>query len=274
MAARAVTLVSVIMATRNNDAYLEAAVASLAAQTHTDWELVAVDDCSTDTTPAILERLSAADSRIRVFRNETNLRLARTRNRAIAEARGPYLAILDSDDEREPSSLEQQVAFMERNPGVVALGTGCQWCDEAMQRMNDRLYPLTDAEIRRTFLRYSPFCVPSLMIRASAVEGPAFDPAMHPADDIDGILRLGEKGKFANLPGTLYRLRTHASSMSQVEVRAQERKTFQVRRKAVREYGYHATIGDIAWNAGQAATMYLMPGWWRFRLFNRLRSSN
>ena len=81
------------------------------------------------------------------------------------EALGTYVALLDSDDEREPSSLEQQVAFLEARPDVVAVGTGCQWCDEKLDRLNDRLYPLSDAEIRKRILRYSAFCIPSIMMR-------------------------------------------------------------------------------------------------------------
>ena len=163
--------------------------------------------------------------------------------------------------------------FLEANPDVVAVGTGCQWCDEKMNRLNDRLYPLHDQEIRRTFMRYSPFCLPSVMIRASALDDPAFDVSMEPAEDIDLAMRLGMKGRLANLPEPLYRIRTHPRSVTQVGIRAMEKKTFEIRRKGTREYGYHATATDLAWNAAQYATMYLMPGSVRFRLFNRMRAS-
>jgi glycosyltransferase involved in cell wall biosynthesis len=266
-------LVSVIMPTRNHSAYLETAIGSLQAQTYANWELVVVDDCSTDDTPSVLDRLGQADARIRAYRNETNLRQTRTRNFAIGEALGTYIAQLDSDDEREPTSLEQQVAFLEANPDVVAVGTGCQWCDEELNRLNDRLYPLTDSEIRRTFMRYSPFCLSSVVMRASVLEQPVFDPAMEPAEDIDLAMRLGMKGKLANLPGTLYRIRTHPHSVTQVDIRPMEKQTFRIRRKAVREYGYRASLGDLVWNAAQYATMYVMPGSWRVRLFNRMRAT-
>ncbi len=264
---------SVIMPTWNQAAYIESAVASLLDQTFTNWELVVVDDCSTDETPSILERLSRSDDRIRAYRNETNIKQTRTRNFAISHARGVYITLLDSDDEREPASLEEQVAFLEENPDVVAVGTGAQWCDENMNRLNDRLYPLTDPEIRRTFLRYSPFCLSSLMIRSSVLGSPAYDPAMEPAEDIDLAMRLGTKGKLANLPGTYYRVRTHPQSVTQRDIRVMERKTFSIRRKAVREYGYRAGVVDLGMNVAQYVTMYLMPGSFRFWLFNKMRSS-
>ena len=266
-------LVSVIMPTRNNARYLDAAIGSLVDQTYRNWELIVVDDDSTDETPEVLSRLSKADSRIRPYRNETNLKQTRTRNFAVGEAVGVYIGQLDSDDERKPTSLEQQVQLLEANPDVVAVGTGCEWCDENMNRLNDRLYPTGDREIRRTFMRYSPFCLPSVMIRASALEQPAFDPAMEPAEDIDLAMRLGMKGKLANLPEPLYRIRTHPRSVTQVGIRAMEKQTFRIRRKGVREYGYRATPGDLGWNAAQWATMYVMPGSLRFRLFNRMRAT-
>jgi glycosyltransferase involved in cell wall biosynthesis len=261
------------MPTRNNADYLEAAIGSLIAQTYRNWELIVVDDFSTDGTPAILDRLSKADPRIRAYRNQTNLKQTRTRNFAIGEAAGTYIGQLDSDDEREPTSIEQQVAFLEANPDVVAVGTGCRWCDENMNRLNDRLYPLRDPEIRRTFMRYSPFCLPSVMIRATALDDPAFDIEMEPAEDIDLAMRLGMKGKLANLPGALYRIRTHPRSVTQVGIRVMEKQTFRIRRKAVRDYGYKASVGDLFWNAAQFATMYVIPGSWRFWLFNRMRAS-
>ena len=102
-----------------------------------------------------------------------------TRNAAIAQAVGTYAAFIDSDDQRKPTSLELQVAFLEQHPEVVAVGTGAEWCDEKMNRLNDRLYPLDDARIRRTFFRHSPFCLPSLMIRTSAFDTPAYDVALN-----------------------------------------------------------------------------------------------
>jgi glycosyltransferase involved in cell wall biosynthesis len=266
-------LVSVIMSTYDNAAYIEAAIASLIAQTHRNWELIVIDDCSTDGTAAILERLVESDDRISVRRTETNQGYSRNRNLAIPTARGKYVTFLDSDDEREPTSLEQQAGFLEANPEVVLVGTGCQWCDENLVRLNDRLYPLTDAEIRKRILRYSAFCIPSMMMRVAVLDDPVFDVDLYPADDIDLPLRLGLKGKLANLPDPLYRIRSHPKSTTQAKIRAMEKKTFEVRRKAVREYGYRATPVDIGWNAAQWATMHVMPGSWRFSLFNRMRAA-
>ena len=156
---------------------------------------------------------------------------------------------------------------------MVLVGTGCQWCDENIVRLNDRLYPLTDAEIREADPALLAFCIPSMMMRVAVLDDPVFDVDLDPADDIDLPMRLGLKGKLANLPGALYRIRSHPRSMTQVEYPRDGEEDVPMRRKAVREYGYRASIGDIGWNAAQWATMYVMPRSWRFWLFNRMRAS-
>lgn len=266
-------LVSVIMPAYNNENYIEGAVNSLLKQNYQNWELIVVNDCSSDKTGEVIDLLAKKDKRIRAFHNPKNIKQTRTRNFAISKAKGKYVTLLDSDDEREPTSLQKQVEFLESNPDIVAVGTAAQWCDEHMNRLNDRLYPLTDDEIRRTFFRYSPFCLASLMVRAKALDAPAYNPNVEPAEDIDLAMRLGMKGKLANLPEALYRVRTHQQSVTQRGARVMEKNTFRIRRKAVREYGYKMTLADKVYNAIQWLTMYLMPPRFRFWLFNKIRSS-
>ena len=102
-------LVSVIMPAYNASAYIEAAIRSVMAQTHTRWELLVIDDCSTDDTCAVVERLAAEDDRIRLIRNPHNSGVAATRNRGLELCEGAYVAFLDSDDVWHPNKLERQI---------------------------------------------------------------------------------------------------------------------------------------------------------------------
>jgi len=174
-------LVSVIMPAWNNEDYIETAVDSLLNQTYKNWELIVVNDASSDKTGEVIDRLAGKDKRIRAYHNKQNIKQTRSRNFAISKAKGKYIALLDSDDERLPTSLEKQLKFLETNSDVVAVGTAAQWCDGQMNRLNDRRYPLGNQEIRRTFFRYSPFCLASLMIRADKLESPAYNPQLEPA---------------------------------------------------------------------------------------------
>lgn len=109
-------MVSIIMPTYNAGRYIKESIDSVLSQTYTNWELLIVDDCSTDDTESVVR--SYKDPRIRYMRNEHNLGAALTRNRAIREAKGKYIAFLDSDDMWKPEKLEKQIAFMEQE-GVV-----------------------------------------------------------------------------------------------------------------------------------------------------------
>ena len=106
-------LVSVIMPSYNTAAYIEETVQSVLNQTYKNWELIIVDDCSTDETDDILSKFT--DERIRIYKNEKNSGAAVSRNRALREARGRWIAFLDSDDLWSPNKLEKQIAFMETN---------------------------------------------------------------------------------------------------------------------------------------------------------------
>lgn len=105
-------LVSVIMPAYNAGRFLEAAIRSVLAQTLTDWELLVLDDGSSDDTLAIARSLAAEDCRIRVLPNEQNMGVARTRNRGFDLCRGDYVALLDSDDLWLPNKLERQLERM------------------------------------------------------------------------------------------------------------------------------------------------------------------
>ena len=107
-------LVSIVMPTYCCGDYLADSVASVRAQTWTDWELLMVDDCSPDGTYELAQKLAAEDDRIRLFQTPANSGPAAARNMALENARGKYVAFLDSDDLWKPEKLEKQIAFMER----------------------------------------------------------------------------------------------------------------------------------------------------------------
>lgn len=107
-------LVSIIMPSYNTAAYIKETINSVISQTYQQWELIIVDDCSTDNTDEIVGSF-LKDSRIRYMKNERNSGAAVSRNRAIREARGKWIAFLDSDDLWMSEKLEKQIAFMKRN---------------------------------------------------------------------------------------------------------------------------------------------------------------
>lgn len=106
-------LVSIIMPSYNTASYIKDSIKSVLNQTYDNWELIIVDDCSSDNTDEVLAEID--DPRIRVYKNEVNSGAAISRNRALKEAKGQWIAFLDSDDIWMPEKLEKQIAFMTDN---------------------------------------------------------------------------------------------------------------------------------------------------------------
>ena len=107
--------VSIVVPVYNAASYIRETVEMVKAQTYSDWELILVNDCSTDNSLEILDELSDADSRIKVYSNEKNSGAAMTRNNGVSKVNGRFLAFLDADDKWMPNKLEKQLAFMEEH---------------------------------------------------------------------------------------------------------------------------------------------------------------
>lgn len=121
-------LVSIIMPSYNCGQFVEETIRSVQAQTYQNWEIIFMDDCSMDDTIKLVSGLRAKDERIKLFQNNVNSGAAVSRNNALREAKGKWIAFLDSDDIWEPEKLEKQVRFMEEN-GYAFSYTGYQEID-------------------------------------------------------------------------------------------------------------------------------------------------
>lgn len=115
--------VSIITATFNSERFIEQTIISVLNQTYTNWELIIVDDASTDSTLSIINIFSSKHTNIRVFVNETNQGAAITRNKGTEEARGDFIAFLDGDDLWKPTKLEKQLSFMAKRKADVSFSS-------------------------------------------------------------------------------------------------------------------------------------------------------
>lgn len=108
------SLVSIIMPVYNSEDFLEASIQSVLNQSYKNWELIIVDDGSTDASLKIIKKFQREKSEIRLLINNENMGIAATRNKGIGAARGEFVAFLDSDDRWQPKKLEKQIAFMKK----------------------------------------------------------------------------------------------------------------------------------------------------------------
>ncbi len=133
-------LVSVVMPAYNGEKYIGKAIQSILDQTYQDWELIIVDDCGTDKTMEIVNKYK--DKRIQVIHNNKNEGIAFSRNKAIENSRGDYIAILDDDDIALPNRLKIQVDYLDTHPEISVVGGRSYWIDD-----NDQIIKSTTATL-------------------------------------------------------------------------------------------------------------------------------
>lgn len=207
--------VSVLMPVRNEERYLQAALDSLYRQSFTQWELVAVDDGSSDSTPALLSAAAGRDNRVRVIRREGE-GLVPALNAGLQSCRAPLVARMDGDDICHPRRLESQAQYLEKHPevGLVAssfrhfprtgLRRGMIDYEKWQNRLDD--HPL----ILRDLFVESPFVHPGIMTRRSIMEELGGYRDCGWAEDYDLWLRMAATGtRFARLPAPLFFWRDH-----------------------------------------------------------------
>lgn len=215
--------VSVIMPVYNGERFLRTAVDSVLAQTFGDWELIVIDDASTDSTPEILA--AYRDPRIQVLHNERNKHTAASLNRGIAAACGRYIANLDADDVFLPGRLAEQVRHLETHPGVVLVASAAHLIDEHGARVGLHPGGLNDCELKFTFVSRNPVIHSTVLFRAEAagqLHGYSEDPGYSTVSDYEFWSRFAFRGKAHVLPQPLAEYRIHPSSMSAVHHNNQE----------------------------------------------------
>jgi glycosyltransferase involved in cell wall biosynthesis len=218
-------LVSVLMAVRDGEPFIRAAVESVLGQTLADFELLVVDDASEDGTAALVE--SYGDERIRLVRLPSNVGQAPALNLGLAECRGLYVARLDADDACLPQRLERQVATLDADPGLAVVGSWMEYVDEEGRTIGfQRGRIRTRAQfVFQTLVSYVLISHPAAMYRrAVALELGGYDPELAPSEDKDlwrRMLLAGWDGRIVEEP--LVRYRIHAQQLSQVQAERQRR---------------------------------------------------
>jgi len=141
------------------------ALESILAQTFTDWELIVIDDGSTDATTDLVRRYAEKDSRINLVCNETRLSLAWSLNKGIWLAKSDLIARVDADDIILPERLSKQYEYLQTHDEIDMLETGAYLLDVTGQRVNSISLPQTHAELKRMLFHKIQFFHPSVMIR-------------------------------------------------------------------------------------------------------------
>ena len=219
--------VSVLMGIYNCADTLEEAVDSIINQTFTDWELIMCDDCSTDNTLEVAQKIAEKDSRIKVIKNEKNLTLAPTLNRCIEVASGKYVARMDGDDICDPTRFEKEIEILEEHNEYAIVSCQMNLFDN---KGIYRVIEYKEKPQKQDFITGSQFCHAGCMIRTESIKAVGgYSESMNykRVEDYDLWVRMYKAGYIGyNIQEPLYSMRDDRNALS--------RRTFESRKNEAR----------------------------------------
>jgi glycosyltransferase involved in cell wall biosynthesis len=236
----ALPLASVLMPAYNAERYVGEAIDTILGQTFRDFELLIVDDGSTDRTRQIVQQYERQDPRIRLLAR-AHAGIAATLNAGLAAARQDFIARMDADDRALPDRLDQQVAYLLGHPECVAVGGQALLIDPDGLSIGPFRVPLTHAEIDRAHLAGiggGGILHAATTMRAAALLAiGGYRAEYEPAEDFDLFLRLAEVGQLANLPAIAHEYRMHPQAAGYARAQQQARRLLEALTDAYRRRG-------------------------------------
>ena len=273
-------LVSVVMPVYNPGKYLVDAIDSILSQTFSNFEFIIVDDASTDGSWKIIKSFAKKDSRIIAFKNKINLGVSLTSNIAISQARGKYIARMDSDDVSTPDRLQKQVDFLKNHPQIIVVGGQCAIVDENNQVVGFKKFPLTQNQIKDMIFWAVPIQQGYMMVNTSLLPKNFtwYHPSKFSAEEVDLYFNLLKYGHFANLPDNLYFYRKISTSLSHQNPKKTFWITLKSRFNAVKN-GFKPSLLAIIINLVQIGVILVIPNqiimslWYLIRGINKINPS-
>lgn len=205
--------ISVILPVYNAEKYIYDSINSILSQTFQDFELVIIDDCSTDSSYDLIKEIASFDSRIRIFKNKKNLRLIDTLNFGLSVSQAKYVARMDADDICEPNRLEIQYNLIV-NSGAVIVGSNYR----VFGSKNRIIYnPSSNESCKAALLTCSPFCHPAVMMNLDIIKKNdiKYSKEYLHAEDYEFFIRLSKFGNVMNSDEILFNYRFHDNQISQ-----------------------------------------------------------
>lgn len=222
--------VSILLPVYNVRDYVAETIESVLSQTHSDFELIVIDDFSSDDSVSIIENYCKKDDRVQLYKNKRNLGISKTLNHGLSKASGKYIARIDGDDLMGPDRLKRQLNFLEENPDYGLVGCWVNNIDENGLLINKCEYPVTHEQA----LKCITICSPVLhiwMARTDLYESLGGYRDTNPAEDYDLLLRTVDLGfKIGNLPYYDAHIRLRDGNTMSVAA-LKQRKTFNYLRK-------------------------------------------
>ena len=224
--------ISVIMSVYNGEDYLSEAIESVLAQTFPHWELIVINDCSTDGTAEILRNFAERDPRVKVHTNEVNLRLPSSLNKALSLAKGKYIARMDADDICLPERLEKQYAFMEKHPEIALSSCRFMTLKNGVIASGGCGGKTDDASIKALLLVTNPILHPGIIAKAEAIKALGYDKNFTCTEDMELWCRFVLAGyKVEILSDYLMIYRLHDKQITETTLEKQKGEVIAIQKK-------------------------------------------
>lgn len=256
-------LVSVIMPVYNAGDYLTEAIKSIVDQTYDNFELIIIDDASIDSSWKIICQFKKQyPDLIKSIKLKQNLNRGgdACANIAFQKASGKYICRMDADDIADPARIEKQVAYMEKYPDVLLLGTQAHVINKNGEIIGDKLLPLTHKDIYKGYAIFHPIIHPSVMLRKSLLpKGKNLYTIKYSANnDLYTFFKLLNIGRFANLAEKLVYYRVHGHNDSLTKPKEKFLNTLKIRLGAIQN-GYKPTLTGLLLTLAQTLAILILP---------------
>jgi len=218
--------VSIVLPVYNGADRIRKSIDSILAQTFKDFELIVVNDCSTDNTKVIVEEYVNKDNRVKLYNNPQNMKLPRSLNNGFRQASGEYWSWTSDDNMYRENAIETLVSELERDKSVSMVYSDYTCIDE-----NDEVLYVAKKE-KGENIRYNNVCGASFLYRADAAKKAGeYDPDLFLAEDYEYWIRLSKYGKLRHIEDDLYMYRLHSKSLTATRQEAIKLQTYKAMEK-------------------------------------------
>lgn len=269
-------LVSILVPIYNGSNYLKETLESVLSNDYPNFEVILVDDGSTDASQKLCREYEKNHSNVKFIAFDKNRGMDFALNEGINISKGKYIARMNQDDLMKPNRLTKQVAFLENHSDHVAVGGQVVLFTDDNPNYDQVNFPLTDKKIREKWLMLSPFSDPAVMYRRVAYnKTDGYNQSFWPADDVHMWYQLGKFGKLANLPDVVTRVRWHDNAGSIRLHRLQMQKTWEVHQWAAQNVRPPAIKERAFWVSQYIAGQLLPPqfNWAVYRFLKKITTA-
>lgn len=266
-------LVSIVMTAYNAAEFVLQAVESIQNQSYSNWELIIVNDGSTDETGKIVTKLAKNDKRLKLINCRKNRGASIASNLGLTKARGTFVARMDSDDIAFPDRLARQVSYLQKHKKVIVVGGQCELIDREGYSIGMKNFPISHTEIYDALYQINPIQHPSLMINTKLLgkEKITYHTDVLLAHDLEILFKLAQYGKLANLEDVILKYRIHSDSLSLKHPKETFKHTLMVRQLAREKYGYAPSKRGMIVHFMQRIIMSVLPSIVVYPLFRMIR---